>query len=66
MQVTVNGETRDVPAGSTVLQLLQSLAIDPARVAIELNRNIVRQAQWGEVEVTAGSQLEIVQFVGGG
>jgi thiamine biosynthesis protein ThiS len=66
IEIVVNGETRSVPRGETVLQLLQNLHLDPARVAVELNRRIVKQGLWREMEVPAGAELEIVQFVGGG
>ena len=66
IEVTVNGESRSVPYGLTVVGLLEWLGIDPARVAVELNRSIVRQTEWAATPVPAGSQLEVVQFVGGG
>jgi thiamine biosynthesis protein ThiS len=66
IDVAVNGETRSVPGGLSVLNLLQWLEIDPERVAVELNREIVRQPQWPLTEVANGARLEIVQFVGGG
>lgn len=66
IDVVVNGEARSVPAGQTVLGLLQTLELDPARVAVELNRRIVKQPLWADTEVLAGAELEIVQFVGGG
>jgi sulfur carrier protein len=64
--VTVNGEERIVPNGINVLAMLTFLEIDPARVAVELNRSIVRQAQWESTLIAEGAKLEIVQFVGGG
>jgi thiamine biosynthesis protein ThiS len=66
VEVIVNGESRSVPYGLTVVQLLEWLGIEPARVAVELNRSIVRQGDWGSTPVGAGAQIEIVQFVGGG
>jgi len=42
------------------------LQLDPARVAIELDRRIVKQPLWPETPVRPGAQIEIVQFVGGG
>jgi thiamine biosynthesis protein ThiS len=66
MEITVNGEVRIVPQGLTVARLLESLALDPERVAVELDRRIVRKAEWSRSELPAGAQLEIVQFVGGG
>ena len=66
LEITLNGERRSVPEGLTVMGLLQHLGIAPERVAVELNRSIVRQAQWTETPVEAGAQIEVVQFVGGG
>jgi sulfur carrier protein len=66
IDIVVNGEARSVPTGQTVLALLQTLELDPAQVAVELNRRIVKQPLWEHTEVPAGAELEIVQFVGGG
>ena len=65
-QITVNGEPRTAPAGLTLLGLLEELQIDPARVAVELDRRIVKQPLWPETTLRAGAEIEIVQFVGGG
>jgi sulfur carrier protein len=64
--ITVNGETKSTPDGQTILGLLEQLELDPARVAVELNRRIVRQPSWPETVIEPGSHVEIVQFVGGG
>jgi sulfur carrier protein len=66
VQVIVNGEHREVDSGETVFGLLKALEIEPDRVAIELDRKIVKRAQWNETFLRDGAQLEIVQFVGGG
>jgi len=66
VQVVVNGEYREIDAGETVYGLLKSLQIEPERVAVELDRRIVKRAQWEETLLRDGAQLEIVQFVGGG
>ena len=66
MEVIVNGEPRQVEDGTTVLTLLNQLALDPARVAVELDRLIVRAPEWPEKRLRDGSRVEIVQFVGGG
>ncbi len=55
-----------MPAGLHVAGLLQCLAIDGARVAVELNRAIVRKQDWPTTPVPDGAQIEIVWFVGGG
>ncbi len=64
--VVINGETRTVAPRQTLLELLRSLGLDPERVAVELDRRIVKQAQWAGTVVEAGARIEIVQFVGGG
>jgi sulfur carrier protein len=66
IQVVLNGEPRDVPAGFTIETLLVWLKMDASRVAVELNREIVRQPDWASAEVHAGAQIEVVWFVGGG
>jgi sulfur carrier protein len=66
ISISVNGEQHLTEEGQTVLELLQQLQIDPARVAVELDRRIVKQPRWGETLVPAGAEIEIVQFVGGG
>jgi sulfur carrier protein len=64
--ILVNGEPHSAAEGQTILGLLRALHIDPERVAVELDRHIVKQPRWGETELRAGAQVEIVQFVGGG
>jgi thiamine biosynthesis protein ThiS len=64
--VVLNGEPRRVPKGFHVAQLLEFLAIDGSRVAVELNRSIVRKQDWSATAVEDGAELEVVWFVGGG
>jgi thiamine biosynthesis protein ThiS len=66
IDVVVNGEPKRVPEGLDVARLLAWLAIDPSRVAVELNRTIVRKSEWNTAEVRDGAEIEIVWFVGGG
>lgn len=66
MDVTVNGETRQLAEGTTVAQLLESLGIAPERVVVEVNLTILKRAQHAAAALQAGDQVEIVQFVGGG
>ena len=66
IQIVVNGEPKQVPEGLNVLGLLANLGVDPERVAVELNRSIVRQIDWRDRQVEGGASVEIVQFVGGG
>ena len=66
ISIYLNGEPRTATKGQTILELLRSLEIDPQRVAIEMDRRIVKQPNWGSTELHEGAQVEIVQFVGGG
>lgn len=66
MQVTLNGEIRQLKHGTTVRQLLEELQIPLTRVAVEINLDIVPKARYAEHTLQDGDQLEIVHFVGGG
>lgn len=66
MVITVNGEERQAPAGITVRALLEELEMPLDRVAVELNRRIIRKTQWDTTVVPEGAHLEVVHFVGGG
>jgi thiamine biosynthesis protein ThiS len=64
--IMVNGEPRAIAQGDTIAALIGSLRLDPERLAVELNRRIVKRAEWASTVLAAGSEVEIVQFVGGG
>ena len=66
MQVTINGESRDLAAGKTVADLLRELGIDGRKVAVERNLEIVPKSAFNATEVADGDRLEIVHFIGGG
>ena len=65
-QVTVNGERRSFPVPATLYDVVKALQLEPERVAVELNRLIVKRDLWASTPVEAGAEIEIVQFVGGG
>ena len=64
--IQVNGDHRHVPVGLSVADMLGELGLDPRKVAVERNLEIVPRATLGEVRVEDGDALEIVHFVGGG
>jgi thiazole synthase len=64
--IRVNGEHRRVEGGISVAQMLNELGLDPLRVAVERNLEIVPRGTLGEVSVEDGDDYEIVHFVGGG
>ena len=66
IEVVVNGAPRRVPECFSLENLLVWLEVDPTRVAVERNRQIVRKPDWPATQVEPGDQLEIVWFVGGG
>jgi sulfur carrier protein len=66
MQVTVNGQPRDIPDGLTVSALVQYLGLTQGPVAVEINRAIIPRASHAEKRVEANDVVEIVHFVGGG
>lgn len=66
MQVTINGEGHTLPSPVSVAQLLTDLGLDPKKIAVERNLEIVPRSQYQTVTVGNGDQLEIVKFVGGG
>ena len=64
--VSLNGERRRLPAGSTVAGLLAELGLDRRKVAVERNEAIVMRSAYAETALAEGDQLEIVHFIGGG
>jgi thiamine biosynthesis protein ThiS len=66
LQATVNGTSRNLPPGCTVKHLLEILEVDPARVAVERNEEVVPRAAWPTTVIDDGDRIEVVTFVGGG
>ena len=66
MTITVNGQKKEVPEGLTIVSLLQFLKIQPERVAVELNLDIVKKDRYGTTPVKEGDSVEIVSFMAGG
>jgi thiazole synthase len=66
VEITLNGETRRLEQSVSVRGLLESLGLDPAKIAVERNLEIVPRSTYGEVALTHGDRLEIVHFIGGG
>lgn len=66
MRVQVNGEMLEVAEKITLDELVRELSLAPERLAIELNREVVRRAAWPETRMREGDKVEIVHFVGGG
>jgi thiamine biosynthesis protein ThiS len=65
MQVKVNGEEKNLPDGTTLRQLVEQFKLTPEKVALELNRRLVKSDRY-DTPLKAGDEVEIVTFVGGG
>ena len=66
MNIALNGEKKEVPDGLTVLGLLELLNIQPVRVAVELNLDIVKKSVYSTTSIKEGDRLEVVSFMQGG
>ncbi len=66
IRIRLNGQERAFPAGITVAGLLAELGLASDRVAVEVDREIVRRADWEGTQLTPGVAVEVVHFVGGG
>jgi thiamine biosynthesis protein ThiS len=66
MRVVINGEERELPEGTTVSQMLETLKVVPERVVVEVNLAILKRAQLPGAVLKEGDRVEVVHFVGGG
>jgi thiazole synthase len=66
LQIVLNGEKRHISSGLSIAEMLSELGLDPRKVAVERNLEIVPRSSLGEVAVADGDVFEIVHFVGGG
>ena len=66
MQLTINGEARQYDALATLSHLIDALGLDPRKVAIERNLEIVPRSTYAATPLADGDRIEIVHFIGGG
>lgn len=66
LSLSVNGEARVVPPGSTVALLLSELGLGEKRIAVAINRDIVPRSTFTVRQLAAGDRVEILEAVGGG
>lgn len=66
MQIKVNDELREVPDDMSLAELISRLILPAERLAIELNREVVRRVEWPQTQLHEDDRVEIVHFVGGG
>lgn len=66
MKIFVNGEPRDIPEAFNLTELLTHLSMPQERIAVELNKEVVRKKDWQTITVNVADKIEIIHFVGGG
>lgn len=66
MKVIINGEKKDVQGGIDLEALLNHLSLPQQRIAIELNKEVVRRKDWQNTKLNEADRIEVVHFVGGG
>ena len=66
MQIILNSERHELRRPMTVKEVLDELELDHRRVAVEINRRILKKSEFEQVSVSEGDNLEVVHFVGGG
>jgi sulfur carrier protein len=67
LQIQLNGERTEFLHQELFLsELIQELSLAPQRIAVEVNKQIVRRDEWERTAIKEGDQIEIVHFVGGG
>jgi thiamine biosynthesis protein ThiS len=66
VEISLNGQSRHVPEGATIAQLLAILGVERGRVAVERNLQVVPKKSYDEVTLSDGDRVEVVTFVGGG
>ncbi|HEY1464612.1 MAG TPA: sulfur carrier protein ThiS [Terriglobales bacterium] len=66
MKLIINGKEQNFDGSLSLAALLETLGMKQDRIAVELNREIIRRETWAETKLSDGDKLEIVHFVGGG
>jgi sulfur carrier protein len=66
VKVFINGETKEISGQVNLLELLKVFSLPSERIAIELNREVVRKKDWESILIRDADKIEIVHFVGGG
>ena len=66
MRLYVNGESRELGGALSLAELIAQLDLPVARIAVELNREVVRRSEWSGTMLNEDDRIEIVHFVGGG
>ncbi len=66
MNIFINGETKELSNELNLSELLKHFSLPSERIAIELNKEVVRKKDWENITIAEGDKLEVIHFVGGG
>lgn len=66
MKVFINGETKEIAGETNLTGLLETFSLPQERIAVELNKEVVRKKDWATILLKDADKIEIVHFVGGG
>jgi sulfur carrier protein len=66
MQVLINGEKTELPDGLTLSAVVRHLSLPERRMAVEVNKQVIRKQDWESFKIDTNDNIEIVHFVGGG
>lgn len=66
MKVFINGKAEELPGEMTLVELLSRKGLEPDRLVVEYNYNVVKKEEWSSITVKENDVLEVLSFVGGG
>jgi sulfur carrier protein len=66
MKVFINGEIREIAGQTNLTELLEQFSMPQERIAVELNKEVVRKKDWETITINDDDKIEIIHFVGGG
>ena len=64
--ITINGDSKEIPKGSNLEDVLNFFSLPSQRVAVELNKTVVPRREWSTTTVSDSDKIEVIHFVGGG
>jgi len=66
MKITLNGTVHDCPANTNITELIQSMALQDMRIALEINKEVITRSEYDSYVINEGDTVEIIQAIGGG
>ncbi len=66
MKVFVNGETKEIAENFNLTEQHKHFSLPDERIAVELNKEVVRKKDWENIKINDADKIEIIHFVGGG